>query len=454
MLMRKLALIACFTSASLAAALAGAAPASQPTTQPEPQRVDTLVAQLGDDDAKVRAKASDELSAMGDGVEAQLKSAQARVADPQIQTALDTLLFNIQHARESGPTLVTIKQPAAPLADVLDGLAKQGSIEFGSDVNSLLANSPRDTIDVDFQRTPLWQALLDVCGRSGLAFRSIEGNRVLLDRVEKGTVPAPAAASGPFLVTIARVEVNVSKAVNFGGPKPMNLRTNAATAPPCRLYLFAWSEPRLRTVRWSVDGADAIAECVTDTGESLNAIAGMRFVGGAGRVNSRSETQLILSAPEKPAARIARLRLNARFVIQGGVEQLELDNPLGLKDHAAEVAGLSVLIKSVNKVTEDQYSYELVIRRGDRTAGDWQLLSGMLMQYPCKLVDAQGNALTQRGGSTSSTPDGVTQTMTVSRAPFGAAAAKVGEPVKLLWELPSDLEQRVVPLEFRDIPLP
>jgi hypothetical protein len=248
--------------------------------------------------------------------------------------------------------------------------------------------------------------------------------------------------------------VNVSKAVNFGGPKPMNLRTNAAAAPPCRLYLFAWSEPRLRTVRWSVDGADAIAECVTDKGESLSAIAGMRFVGGAGRVNSRSETQLILTAPEKPAARIARLKLNARFVIQGGVEQLELDNPLALKDHAAEVAGLSVLIKSVNKVTEDQYSYEIVIRRGDRSATDWQILSGMLMQYPCKLVDAQGNALTQRGGSTSSAPDAVTQTMTVSRAAFGAAGPKVGEPVKLLWELPSDLEQRVVPLDFRDIPLP
>jgi hypothetical protein len=173
MLMRKLALIACFTSASLAAAVAGAAPASQPTTQPDPQWVDALVAQLGDDDAKVRAKASNELAALGDGVEAQLKSAQARLADPQIQTALDTLLFNIQHARESGPTLVTMKQAAAPLADVLDSLAKQGSIEFGSDVDSLVANAPRETIDVDFQRTPLWQALLDVCGRSGLAFRSI-----------------------------------------------------------------------------------------------------------------------------------------------------------------------------------------------------------------------------------------------------------------------------------------
>ena len=451
--MRKLAWIACFTSASLATALAGAAPASQPTTQPDEQHVEALVAQLGDEDAKVRARASDELTALGDGIESQLKSAQARVTDPQIQTALDTLLFNIQHARDTGPTLVTMKQAGAPLADVLDGLAMQGGIEFGSDVTALIANSPRETIDVEFQRTPLWQALLDVCRRSGLAFRSIEGNRVLLDRVEKGSVPTPAAASGPFLVTIARVEVNLSKAINFGGAKPMNIRNNAAAAPPCRLYLFAWSEPRLRTVRWSVDGPDAIAECVTDTGESLSAIAGLRFVGSAGRVNSRSETQLVLGAPAKPAARIARLKLNARFVIQGGVEQLELDNPLALKDHAADVTGLSVLIKSVNKVTEDQYSFELVIRRGGRSAADWQLITGMLMQYPCKLVDAQGNALSQRSLSTSSTGDGITQTATVSRAAFGGAA-KVGEPVKLLWELPSELQQRVVPLEFRDIPLP
>ena len=436
---------------------AGAGPATQPgtqpTTQPDLQRVDALVAQLGDDEPKVRARANEALNRLGDGVEAHLKSARASTSDPQIQTALDSLLFNIDHARTNGPTLITMKQRAAPLAEVLDGLAMQGGIEFGSGVESLIADSSRETIDVDFQRTPLWQALLDVCGRSGLAFRAIEGNRVLLDRVPKDAHATPAATSGPFLVTVARVEVNISRAVDFGGLKPMNVRTNAAAAPPCRLYLFAWSEPRLRTIRWSIDGADAIAECVTDTGENLGAISGVRMSGASGRVNTRNETQLILAAPAKPAARIARMRLNARFIIQGGVERLELDNPLALKNHAADVAGLSVLIKGVNKVTDDQYSYEIVTRRGARSPEEWTLLSALLMQYPCKLLDAGGNALNARGGSTSSSRDEVTQTMNVTRAPFGAGA-KLGEPVKLLWEMPSDLDQRVVPLEFRDIPLP
>ena len=445
-------LVACVDAAGAepaAAAPAAAAASSQPATQPDPQRVDALVAQLGDEDAKLRARASDELAAMAEGVEGQLKAVQGRVTDPQIRSALDTLLFNIQHARENGPSLVTMKRAAAPLGDVLDVLAKQGGIEFGAD----FPHGERPPIDVDFQRAPLWQALLDVCGKSGLAFRSIEGNRVLLDSVAQGTVATPAAASGPFLVTVARVELNISKAVNFGGLKPMNIRTNAAAAPPCRLYLFAWSEPRLRTVRWSVDGVDAIAECVTDTGERLRAIAGMRVAGASGRVNSRSETQLILTAPEKPATKIARMKLIARFIIQGGVEQLELDNPLAVKNHAADVAGMSVLIRSVNKMTDDQYSYEVVIRRGSRNPAEWPVLSGMLMQYPCKLLDAEGNTLSPRGGSSSSAPNEVTQTMTVSRAGFGAGP-KAGEPVKLVWELPSDLEQRVVPLEFRDIPLP
>ena len=55
--MRGLALVVCFVSAWPLAAPAGAAPASQPTTQPDPRRVDALVAQLGDDDAKARARA-------------------------------------------------------------------------------------------------------------------------------------------------------------------------------------------------------------------------------------------------------------------------------------------------------------------------------------------------------------------------------------------------------------
>jgi hypothetical protein len=168
-----------------------------------------------------------------------------------------------------------------------------------------------------------------------------------------------------------------------------------------------------------------------------------------GRVNSRSETQVTLGAPPQGARKITMLKLNARFLVHRGMEKLERVEPLTLKNHVAVLAGMAVTIKSVNRVSDTQYSYEVSVARGTKSPGEWSTMQAILMQYPCRLVNAEGTALDQRGGSTSWGNGSVEISQTVN-TPRG----KEAPPVKLVWEFPDNLQQLMAPLEFHDVPLP
>jgi hypothetical protein len=281
-----------------------------------------------------------------------------------------------------------------------------------------------------------------------------DAGQIVLQPGSPDTPAAPAAAAGAFLVTVNRVEVNLSRGRDFAGQKPMNARNNDFQNPPCRLYLFAWGEPRLKPIRWSID---SVEECVTDNGKSLAARGGFGPVGGSvasGRVNDRNETHVALSGDVEGAKRIQRLKLNARFVLRRATQTLEVPDILTVRNSKHLLGGFPIEIVHVNKIVDGQYGYEIVARRGSRTQADWELFKSLMDQSPCRLLDAGGKALGFRGGGGSYGPDEVRLTNTLATEPLGGGGKAAGEPVKLVWEFPSEVEQVPVALEFHDVPLP
>ena len=72
-------------------------------------------------------------------------------------------------------------------------------------------------------------------------------------------------------------------------------------------------------------------------------------------------------------------------------------------------------------------------------------------RYPVRLLAADGRSLQLQGGSASHGPDAVQLTQTFKT---GAGAQAVGDPAKLTWEFPIEVEQVPAVFEFSDVPLP
>ena len=421
--------------------------AAEPAPANNPE-VDALVEKLGDADWKARDRAAEELGALGEKAEPSLCKRLAEAKDPEERSRIEGLLASIERSRKEGPALVTIRRKAAKPKEVFDELAKQAGVGFAAGTDNVLDAAANQSLDVDFDRVPLWQALLELTGRSGLAFHAVEDGKIQLQAAEEGTVPAPAAAAGPFLVTLNHVEMNVRKGRAFGGRRPMNVQNNAFQHPPCKLYLFAWAEPRTEPLMWFVD---SVAECVTDAGKTATGAGGRPPFGGS-QVNSRNEMQFTLDLPPDAGRSIARLKLNARFVLRKGTQKLEIPDVLNVRNSQHVVAGFPVTIAHVNKVVDGQYAFEIVARREGKPQADWEVFRSLIDRYGCRLVDAEGNALNSRGGGGSFGPDEVRLTRSLTCE--SRDGKKVGEPVKLVWEYPAEIEQVRVALEFKDVPLP
>ena len=195
-------------------------------------------------------------------------------------------------------------------------------------------------------------------------------------------------------------------------------------------------------------------ECVTDTGHDMRNAAAPQQVWrpSSGGVNGPMETMFTLAAPDPAAKRIARLAITARFVLQKRTLTLDVPNVMGLKNATHFIGGFRLVIKDVNKVTDGRYAYELSLHRDNRSQADWDLFRALLDRYPCRLLDAEGNALQSTGGGASFSGDQMTKSSTLITEPRNGVA--VGEPAKLVWEFPEEIQQVTVPLVFRDVPLP
>jgi hypothetical protein len=130
---------------------------------------------------------------------------------------------------------------------------------------------------------------------------------------------------------------------------------------------------------------------------------------------------------------------------------LEIPNILTVKNSTHMLAGFRLVIAGVNKIGDGRYAYDISVFKDAHSDAEFSSFQALLNSYECKLLDANGQALTYNGGNSSYAPDKLSFSNTLSNDRGGV---KAGEPVKLVWEYPWPTEQVMVPLEFRDIELP
>jgi hypothetical protein len=346
-----------------------------------------------------------------------------------------------------GPTLVTLKLASPEPGAVFNALMGQAKLEVDGPTKLLLDQDHNHLPDVDIERKPFWEALSALSETSPYVFHGINSDgTVSLSQVPMGVSRPPSLVSGPFMVTISRIDVNLRKSVEFVGRAAMNAGNNSYAAPPCLIYMYVNAEPRVKPVVWFVDSID---KCETDNGKELEPMHfGMGPV-ASGQVNSLNDIQLRFNTAPEGARSIATLRMSTRFIVERERKTLMVENILNKGKATYEVGGFHVEFQGLNHTAGEQYAYTITVRREGQDARTWQRFQALLGRFGPKFVDSNGHPLQGMGGSGRYSPDELSNSNSMR-----GSAGEAGGPVKMVWDFPARVEEVSVPVEFRNVALP
>ncbi|HZN69309.1 MAG TPA: hypothetical protein VFB66_28805 [Tepidisphaeraceae bacterium] len=415
------------------------------------QRIDALANQLSHDDWRQRDRAQDELVKFGESARIRLQPMLEKTRDPDLAARIEGILKLIEENRLVGPTPVSLKLKDATAAESFEALSRESAVRFDTDPPDLLKRQDLGRVTIDADRQPFWAVTRQVCAQSGVRPQRSGGATLTLVADDVGWAKRPYVISGLFLVTAS--EAHRSHVRRFG------LRENDAGNVPAaegqlQVRIEALFEPKVRSMSWSVP---AVEEAVDDTGRSLvpKAAEARRALYSGGRTGE-FETSLVLDAPPPGAAtRLARLKATATFQVVTRVDTLQVDNVMAAKGVTRVVGPAKVVVRELRKVGDDAYELELTSAPAGEV-GQWRAMQSVYYRRAPRLFDSQGRELSQRSSGGSYGPSEIQLTTRFVRqgraGPVNNRAT--GEPVKLVWEIPSGVKEFRVPLEFTDLPLP
>ncbi len=428
-------------------AAVGAGVSRAQTTQPA--SIDQLIAQLSADSWLRRQLAQDMLVEMGSAAVARLERELARPQADEVRTRIEAALRQIEANELTGPSLITLHARGAAPAEVFAEVARQAKTSLRPSPPNLWEKPSWRALDVDFNRVPFWAAMQELCLRTGLTLLPQMGGEILVagrptasdgpaarsSLAGRAFTGAPASIHGPFLITATHI--TRSSVVDLAQPRQLP-RT-------CDVFFLAHAEPKLRVLL--AQNEVEIEEAVDESGRSLAAqeASGQGIqTGVSGFWNLR--TSLL---PQPQSQRVAVLRGKARFLIQTRSDQAVIEDVMAARNVERSAAGKRFVLKEARRVG-DGYEVILTLYRAGFHPSEWNLF---LPQYGFRLLDEQHEALLLSGVATRGGAEQADFTLRFQRRSWSGSDA-AGEPRSLVWEVPVETREVVVPFEFRDLPLP
>jgi len=433
----------CLMLGSLAASVALADPATTSPTRNEPvpttqmvdlslPEVDTLISRLTDPHWQVRNRAVERLVQLGSAAEPQLRVAWESTRSVDLRARVELALNRIREVRHSGATYVTLHLRSARAREALDQVSREADVKFDFAETDIEHNAAQITLDADHR--PFWAVLRDVCGPAKLAVTSIDpSGTIVLGAGDEDWAIRPAAVEGPYMFVARRVEL--ARSLDFARPKDVS--------DAYALVLMAYAEPKLKPIYWVVRGID---DCRTETGRRLTMAQDEGAV--TGELNSDSETRLQFTGPADASRRIARLRLNTRFVLREKSQPMNIAGVLKVKNETRTIGGWRLAIKGVTKTDDERFAAAVTVYRDAHSPDEWSERMTLLDRTPPRLLDSTGTAMESGGPSLNEGPDewNWTDEFTPSKPNAG--------PSNLEWDFPLETRHADVSFEFKDLPLP
>lgn len=429
---------------ALAAGPALADPAREAGASDQPaDKLELLIKQLGDRSWKVRQQAQDRLVHLGFDIRPQLQESLKSAGDEEMRTRLEATIRQIDENRASGTSIITIHLKQAQPKDVIAELSKQAGTVLRTLPVNLWESRTFEAKDIDIEHQPFWEALKVVCTAWGLSPQQsgMDRDMFITDRNLglRAFGEAPSVISGPFLVTA--MNINRNHNVDLNHPKDIRRM--------CTVQMSVLVEPKIKVLQGTY--AAKVEQAVDEKGNVMAGPANnaMQTVMSPG--NTWVWSMSCNLVPQAGAGeRIAILKGHGTFMVQARSETIEIPEVLSAKNVSRSVAGKRFVLKDVRKTTENMYEASITLYRSGVNPAEWSFMAN----HAFKLVDAKGNALMRTGPNiTGSTPDATEMKFVFNRNLWNNGEI-AGEPVKLVWEVPTETREVVVPFEFRDLPLP
>jgi hypothetical protein len=337
------------------------------------------------------------------------------------------------------PTLITLKLANASPKTAFEELGNKSGQTFLTLPANMWDKNPGNSINVDIDNQPFWLAIKDICGKTGISLKYATDTampKIILSRDNQDWTTYPTTATGPFLVSL----IGLHRATTVDMRKPTEVQKTFYA----KFTVFC--EPRIRLLRGSL-GAK-IDTAVDDKGNSLlpkempeqplNFITSWVY-------NLEGK----LDYPKEPGTKIAQLKASAKFIAQMKSETIEYADPLTSKNVTKTVAGRKIIIKEVRR-TPDEYEATVTFVRGEIPQAQWE--QTVFPGNTLRLVDGDNKFILAKGFGMGGKGDESTFVFKFEKEP--PRGSRIGKPLKLAWEIPTETREVPLTFEFKDLPLP
>jgi len=412
---------------------------SPPATQPSSQPVDlhALAKDLSSPNWQVRRTARETFIRLGyeakPTLEQIVQNAQDEEARHQAQEALALIEENVR----LGPSYITLHVKDAKPEEVFAEISKQCHTSLTPYPENLWSQGNFKPLTLDVDRKPFWEVMPSLCQHYGVDFTQFQtGLRIM--RTGMNRLQGITEVDGPFLVVANQITYTRTRSLVAGRGENSSFS----------MSLFVYPEPKI-TLMHGITNLKLI-EAVDDHGNSLLPPVNGRSVTSGGFGAGAAQLYAPLIYPRhNPGTKIARFRANASFNVQTKSQQIQIADLMKMKDHHESLKSMDVTFKEVTQ-KNDVYELKLVIYTSPLAPPEFRNIYEQV-QNNLHLLDDRGQELQHRGMSSSPVQQGAEAGLEITLQ-FGINMPG-RPPEKLVWDVPTEFKEIIVPIHFNDIPL-
>lgn len=338
---------------------------------------------------------------------------------------------------------VTLHLDSMPPADAVGEFTKKTGVPVQFWPQNLFEqnygpNGPSSSISVSVDNQPLWVALDAICAESHLQpVITGQGENITLQFTGGNYVPLskrPSSVNPNSTIVVESIQR--SNSVSFQSDPPMENHS-------CGISLSAYIDPRIHPL--SQHGA-TVETAVDESGKSIAAPQNQQGVNYGPSVMWKIDNIFVpLDYDPQVSHKLADFKGSIEISVASESDKLEISDLQNAQDTQQTVAGMGVSVHDI-KIEGNNISAKITLRQDDMDKQAWNQIPQTIF-HDVKFVTADGKTLSTGGGG-----GGGGNKLEYTLNSTGPSNGD--KPVKIVFEIPTKIEQIDLPFEFHDLQLP